>query len=181
MDGLDELPGIASGEIGATNGTGKKCISGEDQGLLRKIEADAALGMTGSMQNGAAQPGDGYGLAVFEAGVGWGDFGRGNAEPSGLYVHHLYQGQVVLVVEDGRAGEALEPLGSCDVVDVGMGHNDLLDGELKLFKGIHNTGDVVARINHNGFMGGFIAENGAIALEWADDEDFVDHGLKTNS
>ncbi len=117
-------------------------------------------------------------LTVFEAGVGWSDFGRWNAEPSSLNVHHLYQGKVVLVVEDGRSGELLEALGSGDVIDVSVGDDDLLDGELVLIEDADDAGDVVAGIDHDGFAGDLVAEDGAVALERADDEDFVDHGLR---
>ena len=72
---------------------------------------------------------DGDELSVVEGVVGLGDGGGGDAEPAGLNVHHFHQGQVVLVVEDGGAGELLEAVGAGDVIDVGVGDDDLLDGE----------------------------------------------------
>jgi len=118
---------------------------------------------------------------MFEAGVGRSNFRGGNAEPACLKIHHLDQRQIVLVVEDRRSGKAFEALGSGDVIDVGVGNDDLLDGELVLIEQSDDAGDVVAGIDYDGFAGGFIAENGAVALERADSEDFVDHGfsLKT--
>ena len=107
---------------------------------------------------------------------GLGDLGGGDAEPAGLDVHHLDQRQVARVVEDGRAGELLEAVGSGDVVDVGVGDEDLLDGEVVLGEEGDDAGDVVAGIDDDGFAGGFVAEDGAVALEGADGEDFVDHG-----
>ena len=176
-DGFEELLGVASGEVGAADRAGKEGVSGEEKGLLREIEADAALGVAGGVEDGACQAGDGDDLAVFEAGVWRGDFRGGNAEPSSLNIHHPDQGQVVLVVEDGRSGEALEALGSGDVVDVGVGDDDLLDRELMLFEGTDDAGDVVAGIDDDGFAGGFVAKDGAVALERADDENFVDHAF----
>jgi hypothetical protein len=35
--------------------------------------------------------------------------------------------------------------------------------------------DVVAGVNHDCLAGGLIPEDGAVALEWANYEDFVDH------
>lgn len=177
MDRLDELLGVASWEIGAAYGAGEEGISGEEQRLLGEIEADAAFGVAWSMEDGAGQSRDGDDLAVFQAGVGRGNFRGGDAEPSGLNVHHFDQRQVVLVVEDGRSGELLEVLRSGDMVDVGVSDDDLLDRELMLFEGGDDAGDVVAGIDDDGLAGDFIAQDGAVALERAYDEDFVDHGL----
>lgn len=119
-------------------------------------------------------------MAVFKAGVGWGDFGGGDAKPSGLNIHHLHQRQVVLVVEDRRSGKLLEALRSGDVVDMSVGNDDLFERELVLLESGNDAGDVVAGIDHDGLMGDFIAQDGAVALQRAYDEDFVDHGSKTN-
>jgi hypothetical protein len=35
--------------------------------------------------------------------------------------------------------------------------------------------DVVAGVDDHGFVGGFVADDGAVALQRADGEDFVDH------
>ena len=69
-----------------------------------------------------------------ESGVGRCDLGGRDAEPAGLDVHHFDQREIVLVVEDGRSGEMLEALRSGDVVDVGVGDDDLLDGEAVLLE-----------------------------------------------
>jgi hypothetical protein len=68
-----------------------------------------------------------------------------------------------------------EAVRSGDVVDVGVGDDDLFDGELVLLKDGEDAGDVVAGVYDDGFAGGFVTEDGAVALEWAYDEDFVDH------
>jgi hypothetical protein len=62
------------------------------------------------------------------------------------------------------------------VVDVGVGDDDLLDGEGVLGEEHEDAGNVVSGIDDNGFAGGFIAEDGAVALEGAYGENFVDHG-----
>ena len=105
--------------------------------------------------------------------VGRGDLGSGNAEPAGLDVHHADQGKIVLVVEDGGAGELLEALGAGDVVDVGVSDEDLLEGELVLLEQGEDAGDVVAGIDDDGLAGDLVSEDGAVALERADGEDFV--------
>ena len=127
---LDELVGVAAGEVGAAHGAGEECVSRDEEGVVGEVEAGAALGVAGGVEDGGGEAGDGDGLVVGEVGVGWGDLGGGDAEPAGLDVHHLDQREVELVVEDGGAGEALELQGSGDVVDVGVGDDDLLEGEL---------------------------------------------------
>lgn len=102
--------------------------------------------------------------------------GGGDAEPGGLNVHHFDLGEVVLVVEDGRASELLEMVGAGDVVDVGVGDDDLLDGEVVFGEEGEDAGDVVAGVDYDGFAGGLVAEDGAVALEGADGDSFEDHG-----
>jgi len=144
--------------------------------LIREVEADGTFGVAGGVEDGAGDAGDGDEFAVVEGVVGVED-GRGrDAEPGGLNVHHFDQGQVVLVVEDGGAGELFEAVGAGDVVDVGVGNDDLLDGEGVPGEEGEDAGDVVAGIDDDGFAGGFIAEDGAVALEGAYGKGFEDHG-----
>jgi hypothetical protein len=58
---------------------------------------------------------------------------------------------------------------------MGVGDDDLPDGEAVLFESGHNAGDVAAGIDHDGLARDLVTEDGAVALERADDEDFVDH------
>jgi hypothetical protein len=69
-----------------------------------------------------------------------------------------------------------EAVGAGDVVDVGVGDDDLLDGEGVPGEQGEDAGDVVAGVDDDGFAGGFIAEDGAVALEEAYGEGFEDHG-----
>jgi hypothetical protein len=180
VDGGEELVGVAAGEVSAADGAGEKGVSGEEQGLVGKVETDAALGVAGGMEDGAAEAGDGDELAVIEGVVGGGgDFGGGDAEPTGLDVHHFDQGKIVLVVQDGGSGKALEALGSGDVVDVGVGDDDLLDGEVVFVEDGDDARDLVAGVDDDGFEGDLVAQDGAVALQGADGEDFMNHGFKT--
>jgi hypothetical protein len=184
VDGADELAGVAAGKVGAAYGTGEESVPGQEEGLVGEVEADGAFGVAWSVKDEASETlqtvfqggSDGDEFAVFEGVVGVGDDGSGDAEPAGLNVHHFDQGQVVLVIEDGGSGELFEAVGAGDVVDVGVGDDDLLDGEGVLGEEGEDAGDVVAGIYHDGFAGGFIAQDGAVALEGADGENFVDHG-----
>ncbi len=134
--------------------------------------------MARSVQDGSAQPRDGEGLTVGEGSVRRRDLRRGDSEPGSLNVHHLYQGKVVLVVEDGGAGEALEVLGPRNVVDVGVGDNDVLHGESVSLEDGLDGWNVVAGIDDDSLARGFVAKDGAVALEQADGKYLVNHVLK---
>ena len=196
MDGVQQLAGVASGQVGAADGAGEESVSGDEEALLGKVEADAALGVAGGVEDGAGEAGrslvwwgavefglgaglkagaDGDEAAVGEVVVGRGDLGGGDTEPAGLDVDHLNQGEIVLVVKHGGAGDLLEALSAGDVVDVGVGDEDLLDGELVLLQQGQDAADVIAGIDHDGLAGGLVAEDGAVALERTDSEDFMDH------
>jgi len=154
--------------------------------VVGEVEADGAFGVAGGVEDGAGEAlliefrgcSDGDEFAVVEGVVGVGDGGGGDAEPAGLNVHHFDQGQIVLVVKDGSAGELFEAVGAGDVVDVGVGDDDLLDGEGVFGEEGEDAGDVVAGVDDDGFAGGLVAEDGAVALEGADAEDFVDHDVR---
>ena len=77
----------------------------------------------------------------------------------------------------GAPVSLLEAVGSGDVVDVGVGDEDLLDGEVVLGEEGEDVGDVVAGIDDDGFAGGLVAEDGAVALEGTNGDCFKDHGL----
>ena len=176
VDGAEERGAVAAGKVCAADGAGEERVAGQQQVLRREIEADAALGVAWGEEDAAGDIGDGYELAVVEGVVGRVDFGGGAAEPSGLDVHHLDQREVVLVVEDGRAGEGLETRGTCDVVDVSVGDEDLLDGEIVSLEESEDAQNLVSGIDDDGFTGGLVAEDGAVALQRANGKDLVDHG-----
>ena len=56
MDGVEELLGVASGEVGAAYGAGEQGVSGDEEGLVGEVEAAAALGVAGGMDDGADSP-----------------------------------------------------------------------------------------------------------------------------
>jgi len=61
------------------------------------------------------------------------------------------------------------------VVDMRVGDEDLFDLEAELGQAALNAGDLVAGIDHDGFARGFIAKQGAVALQRADREGLEDH------
>jgi hypothetical protein len=180
VDGTKKLLGIASREIGAAYGAGEEGVPGEKERLPREVEADRALGVARGMEDGTRDGGfaraDGDEFAVVEGVVGIVDSGGGDAQPSGLLVHYFDLREVVLVHKDGGSGNLLESVSAGDVVDMGVGDDDLLDGEVVFGEEGEDAGDVVAGVDDDGFAGGFVAEDGAVALEGAYSEGFEDHG-----
>ena len=176
MDGGEELLCIPAGEVSATDGAGEESVSRQKESVVREVEADRALRVAGRVEDGAGEAGDGDDLAIVESVVGWVDGWDGYVEPPSLNVHHFYERQVVLVVKNGGPSEPLEAVGASDVVDVGVGDDDLLDREFVFGEKSQNARDVVAWVDDDGFVGGFVAEDGAVALEDANGDDFVDHG-----
>jgi len=166
----------AAGQVGAADGAGEQRVAG-DQFLLRsEIQADAAFGVAGGVQDLGGVRSGSDGVSGRDAAINFDFAGRGHSAPERLDVEHFEQGVVVLVEQDGRAGGGAEFHGSADVVNVGVGDDDLFDLEIVLADEGEDVVDVVARINDHGFAGGLVADDGAVAVQRADGEDFVDHG-----
>ncbi len=175
VDGAEKLAGVAAGQVGSADRAGEEGVPGEEERLSGDVETDAAFGVAGGMKDGAGEASDGDEFAIFEGVVGGRDGGGGDAEPAGLNVHHFDQREIVLVVEDGGAGELLEAMGAGDVVDVSVGDDDFFDSEAVGGEDGDDARDVVAWINDNGFVGGLVSKDGAVALQRTDGEDLVDH------
>jgi hypothetical protein len=179
VEGAEDLAAVAAGEVGATDGAGEERVAGEEKILRREVQADAALGVSWGVEDAGGVAGDAGGAAVFGAGVGGNDFGRWDAKPSCLLIHHRKLGQVVLVEQNGSARGLLQARCSADVVDVAVGDDDLLEGEAVFVEKGENLGDIVARVDDHGFAGGLVAENGAVALQRPNRKGFEDHNALT--
>ena len=82
-----------------------------------------------------------------------------------------------MVEQDGGAGGGAEFHGSADMVDVGVGDDDLFDLKIVFADYAEDVFDLVAGVDDHGFVGGFVTDYRAVALQGADGEDFVDHGF----
>lgn len=51
VDGGKKLACVATREVGATDRAGEECVSSEEKGLVGEIEADAAFGMAGRVED----------------------------------------------------------------------------------------------------------------------------------
>ncbi len=143
--------------------------------MVCQVQAGASLRVAGSVDDlGGEAAGTDDGV-VGEVGVGGLDRGGRHAEPGGLRVHEGEEREVALVVEDGRGGDALELVGSGDVVDVGVGDEDVADGERVAGEAEEDSGDVVAGVDDDGLVRDLVAEDGAVALQRSDGEGLADH------
>ena len=108
MNRFDDLLAVAARQIGAADAPGKERISGDQHLERSEVQTHGALRVARRMDHRSGVAGEAYRLAVDQAlvgrrGVRWG----GQAEPSGLLVHHGEQGQIVFVEQNRRAGKAL--------------------------------------------------------------------------
>jgi hypothetical protein len=74
-----------------------------------------------------------------------------------LVVHHLEQGKIVLIQENGGAGEALELEGPSDVIYVGMRDENLAEFEAEVGESFVNAADLVSGIDHDRLAGCLVA------------------------
>jgi len=79
VDGAEELVGVASGQIRATDRAREEGVSSEQEGLGGEVEADGAFGVAGGVEDGAGEACDGDELAVVEGVVGGLNGGSGDA------------------------------------------------------------------------------------------------------
>ncbi len=176
FDRVDDLTTVAAGQVGAAYAAGEQGIACDEQIEWSEVQADAALGVAGGVNDLGWIGVQADFEAVLEAGVGGLGFRGVDAYPTGLNFHHLQERDVVFIEEDGCSGEAFELECSADVVDVGVGDQDLFELEVLAGQAAMDAGDVVAGIDDDGFAGCRVAQDGAVALEWAYGEGFDDWG-----
>jgi hypothetical protein len=176
LDGFNDLVVVSARKVGASDAAGKQGVSGNKQPEGDKMQANRTLGVAGSVDylGGAGSEADIE--AVGEQIVGRGGLRRRDAQPASLHFHHFQQGQVVFVHHDRRAGEALELERAANVVNVGVGDENLFELEAQLSQAPMDAGNFVAGIDDDGLARLLIAQDGAVALKWADREGLDDHG-----
>ena len=74
-----KLVGVAAGEVSSTNGAGEEGVSGDQKGVVGKVEAAAALSVSGCVEDRAGESGNSDRAAVGEVVVGGGDLRGGDA------------------------------------------------------------------------------------------------------
>lgn len=177
VDRFDDLFGVSAGKVGAANASGEECVPGDDHFQGSEMEAHRSLRVARGINHLRGIVFESHGLAVDEAFIGGRDFRGGDADPSGLLVHHLEKGKVILVQKNGGTGQSFELQGSADMVDMGVGDEDLAQLEAKLAQPSVNATNLVSRIDHNCFACDLVPKKRAVALERADREGLEDHAF----
>lgn len=177
VDGVDDLLVVAAGQVGAANASREEGVAGEDHSEWGEVKTNRALGVSGGMDYVGGVVLEADAETVGESLIGRCGLGRLDAEPCRLSGHHLEQWQICFVEVDGGAGERLEFECAADVVDVGVGDEDLLQCEAELSKPAVNAGDFVTGIDDDCFARLFVGEDCAVALEWTDGEGLENHEL----
>lgn len=123
--------------------------------MFGEPEAEAALCVAGSEDRQAGDSVDGNLLTILEIDVELGKVldGRDHkAYPGGLLIENGGEGQIGLVEGDGGACDSLELLRAGDVIEVGVGDDDLLEGEFVPGEDAENAWDVGAWIDDDCFF-----------------------------
>jgi hypothetical protein len=183
FQGIDDLVQRAAPKIGAADAAGEKCIPGEELGfgeldctsVLGEIEADAAGSVAGSVNYVGLEAAPTESVAFLEQMIDIDELGWDHAEEVGLHVHGVIEGEIVVVHHDGRAGIEMELGKAADMIDVGVGADDDFDGEPVTAEKIEDAFDFIARVDDDGFVGLWIADDKTVALKHADGDLDVDH------
>ncbi len=177
VDGVDDLLGIAAWKVGATDASREESVASEDHLQRREIKTDGTLGVTWSVDNSGGVVVEADMTSIRETFVGRSGFRGFDAQPGCLSRHHMEERKVIFVEEDRRSGEGFELECAANVIDVGVGDEDLLEGETESGEAAMNAVDIIARVDDDGFTGFLVAQDGAVALQWADGEGLEDHGF----
>jgi hypothetical protein len=177
VNGVDDLLGIAPGQVSAPDASGEEGVSGQDHFQRCEMKTNRALGMSGGVEYLGRVAFQTYAATVGECLVGRRGVWSFDAEPRRLRRHDLQEGQVVFVKEDGGAREGFELERTANMIDMGVGDEDLLEGEAERGEATVNAADLIAGVDDDGFTGFLIAQDGAVALQWADGKSLEDHGF----
>ena len=114
------------------------------------------------VQSRLAQP---QRIAVVEWRIDLGSLRRRHSDPSRLGIERVAEDGVVLVHIHWCAGDLFKLLSATDVIDMGVGDNDHDHAEVMAGEDEQDLVDFIAGIDDDGLAGGFVAEDGAVALE----------------
>jgi len=175
VDRPQDLLRIATGQIRPADAIHKQGVARDQLALGWNEEADAALGVAGSLQNVKLGRAKLEAVAFARCHVDFGSFGCWHPQPSGLHVQLIVKLLIVGVHVNRRAGGCFQLLSSTNMVDMRMGNNDGLYAQVVLGKSGQDDVDFIAWVDHHCFVALLVAEDGAIALQDADRQDFVNH------
>ncbi len=175
---LKEAVEVAAGQVSPADGAAEEGVAGDDTLGGGNVEADAGRRVPRSftyLQHILTQ---GYLHASAQFMFDGGEARFGQVEQEGLFGHGLVE-VVFPGVHPGLDVEGLLHLSEgTDVIEVGVGDEDALDGNLQPFDLGEYAAGLIARVYDEGFAGVFVGENGAILLkENPHRDDRVNHTL----
>ena len=170
------MPPVTARQIGSPDRAGKQCVAGDEQILTGEEKTDASRCVSGCMDDFTWEGVQADNESVIGTGVWRRNFGGGHAEPTGLHLHGVQEGKILLVEKHRRPGSCLEQQRSTDMIYVGMGNHDLAQGEIMLLQPGENLWNVVSRIDNDSFSCCLVTQDGAVTAEWTYRKDLQDHG-----
>src|SRR3984893_7486607 len=154
-----QLPVIASGEIGAADRPREQDIANDCQTLLRIEQGDASRRMPRTMQHLECQLPDLDLISVFQPSVKRHVRGVPDTESAGTFSDVLQQNQIILVgTLDRNFKPRLQVCGTTDVIDVAVGQPDLVDHDAGCGDGALDVGEVAPGVDDHGTLAGFAPE-----------------------
>ena len=101
--------------------------------------------------------------------------GRFHSQPGRLHVQTVVELLILSVHVNRRAGGGFELGRASDMVDVRVRDHDGLHSQPVAAQHGENVVDLVTWVDDDGFAGGFLAENRAVALEHSYGQNLVNH------
>ena len=114
-------------------------------------------------------------IALARGTVDTGILGRLHTQPRGLQVEMTGKRGIFLMHGNRRSRERAELMRAADVIDVCVRDHDQLQVEPMAIENIDDFADIVARIDNDRFMCGFVADDRTIAAQHAHRQYFMNH------
>src|SRR5260370_12590158 len=145
---------------------------------MRKIERDAAGSVAGCVNDLRLERPPVQNVAFLQQLIDVGEFGREDAQKSGLHFHGLIKRQIVAMHEHGGTRILMELAQAADVINMSVSTDDGFHIELVAADEIQNTRYLVARINNQGLASDGVPNDGAVALQQSHRDGDVDQSLR---
>ncbi len=146
-------------------------------GVMRQIQRNASGRVTRRVDHLGLKRSPAKNVPLFQQLINVGELRREYAQEGSLHVHRMIKGQIVAMHEHGRACVLMKFAQAADVIDVRVRADDSLYGELMTAEKIQDAIYFVARIHHQRFASGRIADDRAIALQYPYGDGDVDQSL----
>ena len=166
LDRLQNQLRIAAPEVGPADAAAKQGITGEQKILLgRDTEASAAGRMPRRVNTEAVVPAELQTLAIFEflinrlGGFEW------NPKGAALHGHVVIEPLIARMQQDLCAGRRPHGGGSADVVEVGMGVQQVFDAQAQFLDALEDLGGIATGIDDDRFFGFVTGDDAAITLD----------------